>query len=352
MKYREEYMESGRRLVLQFLGLAPWLWPAWAQADAKADGALLFGNLPAETSVQRVFAAGFPAAVLVYCLVPHKLLGWPVPLQEQAPALLALAQQNLTVLGRLSGRGSTVPLERLMLLQPDLVVDAGSVNATYRSMAERVAQQTGIPYVLIDGRLVESAQQLREAGHLLGAGERAEQLASYAEDTLALAAEQRSMRSEQQRPRVYLARSADGLETGLGGAIHTEAVELVGGRNVAAGLGRGGLARVALEQVLDWNPDFVLTHNAQFYERAKQSSLWQRLPAVREGRLHLVPSLPFGWLDSPPGVNRLLGVRWLLSLFYGDAESTDLLAATQYFFQLFYSSSPDRATLENLLAIA
>lgn len=352
MKYREEYMDSSRRHVLQFLGLASWLWPAWVQADAKANGALLFGNLPAKTSVQRVFAAGFPAAVLVYCLVPHKLLGWPVPLQEQAPALLAPAQQSLTVLGRLSGRGSTVPLERLMLLQPDLVVDAGSVNETYRSMAERVAQQTGIPYVLIDGRLAESAQQLREAGRLLGAGERAEQLASYAEDTLALAAQQRSVRSEQQRPRVYLARSADGLETGLGGAIHAEAVELVGGRNVAADLGRGGLARVALEQVLDWNPDFVLTHNAQFYERAQQSLLWQRLPAVREGRLHLVPSLPFGWLDSPPGVNRLLGVRWLLSLFYDDDKSTDLLAATQHFFQLFYSSSPDRGTLEHLLALA
>src|SRR5690606_428623 len=75
---------------------------------------------------------------------------------------LAPAQSDLPLLGRLAGRGSTMTLEQLVLLAPDLVIDAGSVTATYRSMAERVAQQTGIPYLLVDGRLEESAQQLRE----------------------------------------------------------------------------------------------------------------------------------------------------------------------------------------------
>lgn len=344
-------MNQQRRHLLQLLGLAPWLWPFWTRA-ADTELALAFGRLPAGEDVQRVFAAGFPAAVLVYCLAPQKLLGWPVPLQERAPELLAPAARHVPRLGRLSGRGSTMPLERLLLLQPDLIVDAGSVNDTYRSMAERVAQQTGFPYVLIDGRLAESAQQLREAGRLLGVSPRAEQLARYAEDTFALAARLRASTSEQQRPRVYLARAADGLETGLGGAIHAEAVELAGGRNVASGLGRGGLARVSLEQVLEWNPDFVLTHNERFYAGAQQSSLWQQLPAVREGRLHLVPNLPFGWLDSPPGINRLLGVRWLLNLFYGEGESADLLASVREFFQLFYSSTPDDAALQSLLAVA
>lgn len=340
-----------RRQLLQLLGWAPLLWSPWARA-AHQQLTLTFGALPPGEDVQRVFAAGFPAAVLVYCLAPQKLLGWPVPLQERAPALLAPAQRELQLLGRLSGRGSTIPLERLLLLQPDLIVDAGNVNATYRSMAERVAQQTGIPYALIDGRLSESGQQLREIGQLLGVSERAEQLAAEAEETIALAARERASRSGQQRPRVYLARSADGLETGLGGAIHTEAIELAGGRNVAAGLGHGGLARVALEQVLQWNPDYVLTHNQHFYAAARQSPLWQQVPAVREGRLHLVPDLPFGWLDSPPGINRLLGVRWLLHLFYSQGATADLLATTRHFFRLFYSSDPDDATLRSLLGLA
>ena len=31
----------------------------------------------------------------------------------------------------------------------------------------------------------------------------------------------------------------------------------------------------------------------------------------------LIPNNPFGWLDSPPSVNRLLGVRWVSHLVSG-----------------------------------
>jgi len=29
---------------------------------------------------------------------------------------------------------------------------------------------------------------------------------------------------------------------------------------------------------------------------------------VRTGRVHLAPRLPFGWVDLPPSVNRLIGL--------------------------------------------
>jgi iron complex transport system substrate-binding protein len=33
--------------------------------------------------------------------------------------------------------------------------------------------------------------------------------------------------------------------------------------------------------------------------------------AVREGHAVVAPSLPFGWLEEPPSINRLLGLAWL-----------------------------------------
>jgi ABC-type Fe3+-hydroxamate transport system substrate-binding protein len=63
------------------------------------------------------------------------------------PAVRALPE-----LGRLTGRGDTLNLERLLAGRPDVIIDFGSVSATYRSLADRVQAQTGIPYVLIDGR--------------------------------------------------------------------------------------------------------------------------------------------------------------------------------------------------------
>ena len=34
-------------------------------------------------------------------------------------------------------------------------------------------------------------------------------------------------------------------------------------------------------------------------------------------KFFLIPNNPFGWLDSPPSVNRLLGVRWVSHLISG-----------------------------------
>ena len=42
---------------------------------------------------------------------------------------------------------------RPLLGKDDLIIDAGTVDDHHRSTAERVAAQTGIPYVLVDGRL-------------------------------------------------------------------------------------------------------------------------------------------------------------------------------------------------------
>lgn len=298
---------------------------------------------PAPGDIRRVFVAGPPAAVLLACLAPQRLLGWPMNLSKQALALLPVAVRDKPVLGRLAGRGSTVNVEALLAQQPDLILDAGTVDATYASTAQRLAEQAGLPYALVDGRLADTPAQLREVGGLLGVGVRAQQLAVYAEETLAIAA--RAGRAGAASPGVYLARSADGLETATTGAINGEIIEAAGGRNVAV-TGRGGVARVSMEQVLGWAPDWVLTQDLNFFRRAQQDAVWRTLPAVREGRLLLAPSLPFGWIDGPPGVNRLLGVAWLAAMLRGQAAAHDeALESAVRFHTLFYAVTPEVDTV-------
>ena len=41
-------------------------------------------------------------------------------------------------------------------------------------------------------------------------------------------------------------------------------------------------------------------------------------------RVHLSPQLPFGWVDYPPGVNRLIGPWWLANLVYPQLFPDDL----------------------------
>lgn len=306
----------------------------------------LFGKAP--TRIERVFAAGPPAAVLLYALVPERLLGWPMSHADATRNMLSAPARDRPTLGRLAGRGSTVTVEALLKLQPDLIVDAGSVDATYVSAAQRVAAQTGLAYALVDGRLADSAQQLREVGRLLGVTARAESLALYAEEALTLTAAARAAPAAT-RPGVYLARGTEGLETALAGSINAEIIEAAGGRNVAS-MGRGGIARVSMEQVLAWAPDWVLTQDRSFFRQAWTDPVWSTLPAVREGRLLLAPDQPFGWIDGPPGLNRLLGVRWLAAILRaGKAGAVDTVAEAQRFYSLFYGVAASRELLQAML---
>ena len=254
-----------RRTFLAALAALPW--SGALVGETATPKAHVFGRLPAPGRVRRVFAAGPPAAVLAHVLAPEKLLGWPQELSAEARAWLAPGVRDQPFLGRLAGRGSTMPLEKLLSLEPDLILDTGTVDATYLSTAESVHTRTGLPYVLLPGRLIDSAWQLLEAGRMLGVPARGEQLASAAEARLG-AAKARRDRAATKTPRAYLARGADGLETALAGSINAEAFELAGGVNVATGPG-GNIARVSLEQVFAWAPEVVITQDAKFHASAR-----------------------------------------------------------------------------------
>src|SRR5215510_5370227 len=93
-------------------------------------------------------------------------------------------QVELPEYGRLTGRGGTANLENVLKFKPDLIIDSGSTNPSYVSLANTVQEQTKIPYLLLDGRLDKTPASYRMLGQLLGSKDRAERLAAYAEETL------------------------------------------------------------------------------------------------------------------------------------------------------------------------
>ena len=118
--------------------------------------------------VERVLAAGPPASVLVVMLAPEKLVGWNLKPRESELAFLPPVVRNLPEIGRLTGRGGTANLEVVMAAKPDVILDFGSVNDTYVSLADRMQAQTGIPYILIGGRFDETVSALGTVGSVFG----------------------------------------------------------------------------------------------------------------------------------------------------------------------------------------
>src|SRR5262249_51206327 len=256
--------------------------------------------LPVPAKVARVFPAGPPAAILLYTLAPELLLGWPRANRPEECAYMLADICARPEVGRITGRGNTANLESVIALKPDIILDVGSTSATFVSLAERVQQQTSIPYALLDGRFDATASTYRKLGGLTGHQSDAEKLARYAEDSLKTITGRVASVAPSGRPRVYYARGPRGLVTGLGGSINVETIEMLA-QNVAGG-NTGGLANVSIEQVLLWNPDVIITIDQDFAAGVRNDPSWAAVKAVRDGRIHLSPKMPFGWVDFPPSV--------------------------------------------------
>jgi iron complex transport system substrate-binding protein len=319
--------------------------PARAAAVIDAAGRAV----PIPDTVARVFPAGPPAAILLYTLAPDILIGWPRANRPEECEFMLPDVCARPEVGRLTGRGNTANLEAVLALKPDLILDVGSVNPTFVSLAARVQEQTGIPYALLDGRFAAIVAAYRKLGELTRRPNQAEALARYAEETMTTIKARVDTVPASARPRVYYARGPRGLESGLGGSINVETIEFLGARNVAADR-TGGLAVVSLEQVLLWNPDVIITIDADFAANVRNDPLWASQPAVREGRVHLSPKLPFGWVDFPPSVNRLIGLWWLAKILYPAQFSEDIHALTRDFYGRFYHVTPSDAQIERVLA--
>jgi iron complex transport system substrate-binding protein len=335
-----------RRALLTGLS-ATALTPRIVRAAEVTDDAGRAVAVPRE--VERVFAAGPPAAILLYTCAPELLVGWPRKPKPAQCEFLGSGACDKPEVGRLTGRGNTTDLETLLKLRPDLILDVGTINDTYVSLANRVQEQAGIPYALLNGRFDACAQTYRKLGVLTRRESQAEAFARYAEQTIATVKGRIDKIPDAQRPRVYYGRGPNGLETGQGGSINVETIEFLGAHNVA-GERRGGMATVSIEQVLAWNPDIIITIEPTFAATVRTDTAWAPIKAVQTGHIYLSPRLPFGWVDFPPSVNRLVGLWWLAKALYPDQFPEDLRPITRDFFERFYQVSPSSDQIDTILS--
>ncbi|QIM62829.1 iron ABC transporter substrate-binding protein [Pasteurellaceae bacterium Orientalotternb1] len=289
------------------------------------------GEMPAPEKVEKIISAGNPTDVVLLAVAPEKLAGLAgFRMNSPAGKFFPESFQKLETLGKVSGKNSTLSPEKILALNPNLIIDIGNISPNYIDQAHKTQAQTQIPYVLLDGNLTRTPELLHEIGKLIGKSAETEKLANYAEETL----QQAVTLAPNFAKTAYLARGADGLETGFVGSIHTQSLELAGVRNVAVG-DHKGLSKVSMEQILLWNPEIIFTQYPEFYQKVWTDPQWQALDAVKQKKVYLIPNKPFGWLDSPPSLNRLLGIKWLQHLLAGNAPEA-FVPEIQQFYKLFY----------------
>jgi iron complex transport system substrate-binding protein len=328
-------------LVLAGFGIAT------APAAEFTDSAGRIVVLPAR--IDRVLPADPTAEVLVYVLAPGKLIGWTRSLARGAvPARYA----HLPAVGRLTGPNPSATAATVRRLHPDLIIDAGLVTPERAALADQISQATGVPYILLDNSFDRTPAMLRLIGRLLGVPARAEDLAGSAEHAINALRGRLLIQSATQRPLVYYARGPSGLETGLPGSGAAASIEAAGAINVAASLGTGGQVAVTPQQLHDWNPDLIIVQDRSFYQTVQRNPVWRSLAAVRNKKVFLEPSQPWGWIDDPPGINRLIGLYWLSQVFYPGDSQDDLRSLMHDFYDKFYGIKLSDAQIEAIAKTA
>ena len=107
-----------------------------------------------------------------------------------------------------------------------------------------------------------------------------------------------------------------------------------------------------LEQILLWNPDVIIFAPDSCYETISAEAQWHSIPAVSAGNYYKTPYGPYGWLSSPPSVQRYLGMLWLGQLLYPDYTEYDLQEEVTTYYQLFYGCELTEEMYQQLLANA
>jgi iron complex transport system substrate-binding protein len=252
--------------------------------------------------IARVLPAGPPAAVLLAAIAPDLMLGWPSPVSDGARALLASDAAKLPQIPRMTGRDDVTA--KLQALHPDLILDYGTVSPRYADLARATQERTGTPTILLDGSLTEIPHVFRLLGGILHRESRAETLANLAEALLALPT------THTDRPRLVYARGADGMSVAAPGTDVTEVFTRLGWQ-VLAPDGNGTFRPSSIDAIRALDPDLLIFADPAMRETILHDDAWRAVRAVREGHALVAPSQPFGWLEEPPSINRLLGLAWL-----------------------------------------
>lgn len=246
---------------------------------------------------------------------------------------------ELEELGQLYGGKGEMDLEALLAAAPEVVIDVGEAKASMAEDLQGLTDQTGIPFIHIDATVSTSPEAYRTLGKLLDREEKGEELAAYCEQVLAQTQElMEKVDAKGERKTLLYCLGDAGVNVLAQGSFHAETVNAMA-ENVAViedVVSKGSGNEVDLEQILLWDPDVIVFAPDSIYDQVGTMDAWQSVRAVSSGQYYKTPYGPYGWLSSPPSVQRYLGLLWLGALLYPEEVSYDLQEAVREYYRIFY----------------
>jgi iron complex transport system substrate-binding protein len=202
-------------------------------------------------------------------------------------------------------------IPKILALQPDLVLAFSDLQAAI--VADVVRAGVGV-HVFNQRDIAGILAMIRTLGALVGAADRADQLAQQYEQRLATIA---AVARPSPRPRVYFEEWDDPLISGVGWV--SELIEIAGGEDILPGLRLQQAAKdriISPDLVRDAMPDVILASwcgKKVVPDRIRQRPGWRDLPAVRNNRIVEIKSpliLQPGPAALTDGLDAIVAALW------------------------------------------
>lgn len=309
-------------------------------------------ELPAR--IEKAAPSGAVAQMILVTLSPEKLCGLSSAPDAEVMDYLPKTLRELPELGQLYGSRGNFNLEALIASGAQVIIDMGQPKANIAQELDSVQAQTGLPVIFLDAELESLSGSYRTLGELFCVQERAQELAAYIDEALALCEEKRARLPEEARRTVAFCTGPSGLACNAAHSMQAEVIERVGGVNAVsvpeeALRNRSGGNEISMEQMYLFDPDVLVFSADGPCDTVANDPQWQALRAVRDRAYYEIPSLPYSWMGNPPSVNRVLGLYWLGNLLYPQTYDYDMVSVAQYFYKLFWHYELSRDEAQTLL---
>jgi len=290
-------------------------------------------------TITKIAITGPLSQVYIIPLAGDMLVGVSNAYAEDAAQYLPAYIFEKTEIGQLYGGKGEMDLEALLSAAPDVVIDIGEPKKTMADDLTALTEQTGIPFIHIDATVATAPEAYRTMGKLLGREEKAEELAQWCENTYAMMeAMVAQVDAEGARRTLLYCLGDKGVNVIAEGSFHAETVNMMS-RNLAVVeevVSSGAGNEVDLEQILLWDPEVIIFAPDSCYDSIAGDAQWQTVSAIAAGNYYETPYGPYGWLSSPPAVQRYLGMLWLGELLYPAYTEYDLREEITEYYRLFY----------------
>lgn len=285
--------------------------------------------------INKIAVSGPLAQIAIFAIAPEKMVGIASPWDDLAKKYLPEDFTGLPIIGQLYGGKGELNLEELLNSGAEVVIDVGEPKKNMAEDLDRLQEQTGIPFIHVTASLETSAEAYRILGDLFDKEKEGEERAVLLDRIYSRA---KKLQEELEPADLLFITGEEGLNVIAQGSFQGEVVDLLA-NNIAVvddPSPKGTGNEVTMEQIITWNPSLIIIGPNSIYDRIGDDPNWQEIQAIQDGKYYEIPAGPHNWINSPPSVQRFLGILWLSDLLYSDKLDYDTKAEVQEYYRLFY----------------